>query len=96
MSKPMTKATLASMKDFAKRLHEDGYYDNHAKVNALIAEIERLQKLARPNREPKTRKRESTYCGPGYIGNDGYTHSQGYAEADGASFEALRAKIRGY
>lgn len=55
MSKPMTKATLASMKDFARRLREDGYYDNHAKVNALIAEVERLQKLARPNRKPKTR-----------------------------------------
>ena len=55
MSKPMTKATLANMKDFAKGLHEEGYYDMHAKVNALIAEIERLQKLAKPNRKPKTR-----------------------------------------
>ena len=51
MSKPMTKARIAQLKSYSDPDTLDG-----AKMLELIAEVERLQKLARPNRKPKTRK----------------------------------------
>lgn len=46
MSKPMTKARLAELKSIAEPpfMHE-----NSAMILELIAEIERLQRLAKPN-----------------------------------------------
>lgn len=46
MSKPMTKNQIATIKANA---------NGNETVLALLAEVERLQKLAKPNRKPKTR-----------------------------------------
>ena len=46
MSKPMTKNQIATIKANA---------NGNETVLALIAEVERLQRLAKPNRKPKTR-----------------------------------------
>ena len=46
MSKPMTKNQIATIKANA---------NGNETVLALLAEVERLKKLARPNRKPKTR-----------------------------------------
>ncbi len=51
MSKPMTKARLAQLKSYSDPDTLDG-----ARVLELIGEVERLQKLAKPNRKTKTRK----------------------------------------
>lgn len=47
MSKPMTKNQIATIKANA---------NGNETVLALLAEVERLQRLAKPNRAPKTRK----------------------------------------
>ena len=47
MSKPMTKNQIATIKANA---------NGNETVLALLAEVERFQKLAKPNRKPKTRK----------------------------------------
>jgi len=46
MSKPMTKNQIATIKANA---------NGNATILALVAEVERLKKLAVPNRAPKTR-----------------------------------------
>lgn len=52
MSKPLTKNQIANMKQNA---------NGNETVLLLIAEVERLQKLAKPNRKPTTRKPAKPY-----------------------------------
>ena len=52
MSKPLTKNQIATMKQNA---------NGNETVLLLIAEVERLQKLAKPNRKPTTRKPAKPY-----------------------------------
>ena len=69
MSKPITKNQLATIKANA---------NGNETVLALIAEVERLQRLAKPNRKPTTRRkrrRSRGGGGAGYIGNDGNVYS---------------------
>lgn len=53
MSKPMTKNQIATIKANA---------NGNETVLILIAEVERLQRLAKPNRAPKTRKVSNENC----------------------------------
>lgn len=53
MSKPMTKNQIATIKANA---------NGNETVLALLAEVERLQRLAKPSRKPKTRKVSNENC----------------------------------
>lgn len=50
MPKPMTKKTLEGLKEYSRRLYEDGFYEDHSNMNALIVEVERLQNHAKTHK----------------------------------------------
>jgi len=77
MSKPMTKNRIAQLKNYADPNETHG-----AMMLELIAEVERLKKLAVPNRAPKTRTK-SEDCA--YVAGSNY-EAMRIADDNGMSY----------
>mgnify|MGYP003336598993 CR=1 FL=1 len=66
MSKPISKKYMEEIKKYVKVFEDAGDHGLVDVMNTLIAEVERLKKLAKPNRPAKTRR-----CAKPHV--DGYT-----------------------